>query len=143
MQLAPIRATRGPTAHDYHIVFQYINQVWEGWPNHLLSAFNRSQRVRRPADCVPRYMDWYKRVSWRILQNPSSHSNFTPLPEQTEPSSMVDYEQRNSDALFILDEVMEKGEDHWVEDPRGLYTHVNQVSHVLRGMSIADAQRTI
>eukprot|EP00268_Persea_americana_P048212 TRINITY_DN5071_c1_g1_i1.p1 TRINITY_DN5071_c1_g1~~TRINITY_DN5071_c1_g1_i1.p1 ORF type:complete len:110 (-),score=2.54 TRINITY_DN5071_c1_g1_i1:472-801(-) len=88
-------------------------------------------------------MDWYKRVSWRILQNPSSHSNFAPRPEQTQPSIMVDYEQCNSDALFILDEVMGRGEDHWVEDSQGLYTHVNQVSHVLRGMSIADAQRII
>ena len=141
--LAPIRATWGPIARDYHIEYQYINQVWEGCPNHLLSALNRSQPVRRPADCVPGYMDWYKRVSWRILQNPSSHSDFAPLPEQTEPSSMVDYEQRNSNALFILDEVMERGEDHWVENPWGLHTHINQVTHVLRGMSIADAQRII
>ena len=56
---------------------------------------------------------------------------------------MVDYEQRNSDALFILNEVMGRGEDHWVKNPRGLYTHLNQVAHVLRGMSIADAQRII
>ena len=41
---------------------------------------------------------------------------------------MVDYEQRNSDALFILDEVMGRGVDHWVEDPWGLYTHLNQVT---------------
>ena len=44
---------------------------------------------------------------------------------------MVDYEQRNSDALFILDEVMERDENHWIEDPRGLYTYLNQVTHVL------------
>ena len=83
LPLAPIHATRGPTASDYHITYQYINQVWEGWPNQLLSALNRSQPVRRPADCVPGYMNWYKRVSWRILQNPNFHSNFASRPEET------------------------------------------------------------
>ena len=43
------------------------------------------------------------------------------------------------DALIILDEVTKRGEDHWVEDPWGLYAHVNRVSHVLLGVSIADA----
>ena len=85
-------------------------------------------------------MNWYVRVSWRILQNPNFHSNFASNPEETQPSGMVDYEQHNSDALFILDEVMGRGEDHWVEDPRGLYTYVNQVSYVLREMSIANDQ---
>ena len=71
------------------------------------------------------------------------HSNFAPLSDEAQSSNAGDYRQRNSDALIILDEVMERGEDHWVEDPRGLYTHVDQVAHVLRGMSIVDAQRTI
>ena len=141
--LAPIRATRGPTARDYQIAYQYINQVWEGWANHLLSALNRSQPVRHPADCVPGYMSWYVRVSWRVLQNPNFHSGFAPRPEVHQPSGSgpIDHQQRISDALFILDDVTEKGEDHWADDPRGLYAHVNQVAHVLRGISIDDAQR--
>ena len=90
-------------------------------------------------------MNWYVRVSWRILQNPNFHSNFTPRPQVYQPSSsssgVIDYQQRNKDALMILNELTEKGEDHWAEDPRGLYTHVNQVATVLRGVSIEDAQR--
>lgn len=47
-----------------------------------------------------------------------------PFPEDPQSSSTVDYEQRNADALTILDTMTERGEDHWVEDLQGLYTHV-------------------
>ena len=38
--LIPIRATRGPTANAYHIAYQYFDQVWERWNDHLLSRLN-------------------------------------------------------------------------------------------------------
>ena len=102
--LAPIRATRGLIARNYHIAYQYINQIWEGWPNRLLFALNCSELVMRPADCVPGYMNWYVRVSWRILQHQNFHFNFASCPKETQPSGsdIVDYKQRNSDALSFL-----------------------------------------
>ena len=57
--LLPIRATRGLTVNAYHIAYQYFDQVWERWNDHLLFGLNRSTPVRRPSDCVPNYMDWY------------------------------------------------------------------------------------
>ena len=51
--------------------------------------------------------------------------------------------QRNVDALSILDRVVERGSEGWIEDPYSIYTAVEQAAHVLRGMSIEEVERTV
>ena len=51
--------------------------------------------------------------------------------------------QRNADALSILDSVVERGLEVWIEDPYGIYIAVEQAAHVLRGMSIEEVERTV
>ena len=90
--LLSIRATQGPPANAYHIAYQYFDQVWETWNDHLLFGLNRSTPVRRSSDCVPNYMDWYAQVSWKLLQNPNLQSNFRPHPQDAQSIANIDYE---------------------------------------------------
>ena len=53
------------------------------------------------------------------------------------------YLQCNVGALSIHDGVLERGTEGWIEDPHGLYTHVEQATHVMRGMFIEEVKRTI
>ncbi|XP_028108507.1 protein MAIN-LIKE 1-like [Camellia sinensis] len=40
--LDPVRAVRGVTAGRYKVMYQYLDQIWESWDNHVLSARRRS-----------------------------------------------------------------------------------------------------
>ncbi|XP_028107695.1 protein MAIN-LIKE 1-like [Camellia sinensis] len=56
MPLDPIRAIRGVTVGRYRMMYHYLDQIWESWENHVLSARRKSNPVRRPTNYVDGYM---------------------------------------------------------------------------------------
>lgn len=88
--LAPQRATRGATANQYRIAYNYLDQIWERWHNHVLSPIERGQSAAHPWDCAPNYMEWFLRVSHPIIQNPVHRSTFNPRVEESQGSSSID-----------------------------------------------------
>lgn len=81
--LDPVRAVRGVTAGRYRVIYQYLDQIWESWDNHVLSARRRSTPVRRPADCVDGYMQWYANITHLYIQNPTYWSGFDPRAQDS------------------------------------------------------------
>ncbi|KAL7160974.1 hypothetical protein ACSBR2_041591 [Camellia fascicularis] len=45
-----VHAVRGVTASRYRVMYQYLDQIWESWDNHVLSSRRRSTLVKHPAD---------------------------------------------------------------------------------------------
>ena len=88
--LAPQRATRGATANQYRIAYNYLDQIWERRHNHLLSLMERGQPAAHPWDCAPNYMEWFLRVSHPIIQNLVHRSTFNPRVEESQGSSSID-----------------------------------------------------
>ena len=67
--LSPMRAVRGSTANQYRVVYQYLDQMWERWQNHVLRDRGLPVTTTMP-DCDRGYMEWYRRISHPIIQNP-------------------------------------------------------------------------
>ena len=74
--LRPNKSKRGRTAQGYIVTFGYLAQLWDQAIDHLLQ--NRSCPITRPSDCVPGYLEWYRRVSHPIVQNPKRRSTHQP-----------------------------------------------------------------
>ena len=98
--LAPARASRGPTAGSYRIAYDFLDQIWEQWEDHVLSRGRRSHPVVRPSDCVPGYMAWYSRITHLVVHPPESRSS---IYHHARPED-VDFEEvrrRSADAISI------------------------------------------
>ncbi|KAL7177638.1 hypothetical protein ACSBR2_030908 [Camellia fascicularis] len=124
--LDPVRAIRGVTAGRY--------RIWESWDNHVLSARRRSIPVRRPADCVDGYMQWYTSITHLYIQNPTHRSGFDPRAQDSR--SDVQDAERIDDALRIVHPIIEAGHDGSVREPDRLYEAIERMSRVLQGQQI-------
>lgn len=87
--VALIRATRGATIAQYWIAYNYLDQIWERWHNHILSALQHSRPVLHPWDCIPNYMDWFVRMSHMIVQNLAHCSTYDPCVQDFQSTSSI------------------------------------------------------
>ncbi|KAL7165945.1 hypothetical protein ACSBR2_036753 [Camellia fascicularis] len=128
--LDPVRAVKGVTAGRYRVMYQYLDQIWESWDNHVLSTRRRSTLVRRPADCVDGYMQWYANITYLYIQNPTHRSDFDPCVQDSR--SDVQDAERIDHALRIAYPIIEAGHDASVREPDRLYEAMERMSRVLQ-----------
>ena len=74
LPLRPKNVRRGYTTNKYQVTYTWSDSFWERWKSHVLSWEERSVRVRYQWDTVEGCMDWYRRISHQIIQNPSNRS---------------------------------------------------------------------
>ncbi|XP_028071172.1 protein MAIN-LIKE 1-like [Camellia sinensis] len=135
--LDPVRAVRGVTAGRYRVMYQYLDQIWESWDNHVLSARRRSTPIRRPADSVDGYMQWYTTITHLHIQNPTHRSGFDTRAQDSR-SDMQDAE-RIDHALQIAHPIIEASHNASVREPDRLYQAIERMARVLQGQQIDEA----
>ncbi|XP_028119491.1 protein MAIN-LIKE 1-like [Camellia sinensis] len=135
--LSPVRATRGSKPRQYRIMYQYHDTIWAQWKNHVLSINAHSVPVQQwPSECVRRYREWYARVSHRVVQNPTHHSQFDPRVQRPENDVTMDPEWCN-DATFNVGAAIHRlGRDECVLHPDMLYETIGRMLQVLDGQSL-------
>ncbi|KAI7981430.1 hypothetical protein LOK49_Contig43G00002, partial [Camellia lanceoleosa] len=77
--LSPVRATR---------VCLYSSSVGIMYQYHAHSVLIQQQ----PFECVREYREWYARVSHRVVQKPTHHSQFDPCVQRPENDVTIDPE---------------------------------------------------
>ncbi|KAL7197562.1 hypothetical protein ACSBR2_020156 [Camellia fascicularis] len=110
-------------------MYQYLDQIWESWDNHVLFARRRSIPIRRPADCVDGYMQWYTSITNLYIQNPTHRSGFDPCAQDSR--SDVQDAERIDHALRIGHLIIEVGHDASVREPDRLYEAIERMTRVL------------
>ncbi|CAL5345779.1 unnamed protein product [Camellia sinensis] len=118
-------------------MYQYLDQIWESWDNHVLFARRRNTPVRRPADCVDGYMQWYTNITHLYIQNPTHRSGFDPRAQDSRFN--VQDAERIDHALRIVYPIIEAGHYASVREPDRLYEAIERMSHVLQGQQIDEA----
>ncbi|GMP91612.1 hypothetical protein CsSME_00042234 [Camellia sinensis var. sinensis] len=113
--LDPVRAVRGVTAGRYTVMYQYLDQIWESWDNHVLSARRRST-------------PWYTTITHLHIQNPTHRSGFNPRAQDSR-FDMQDAE-RIDHALQIAHPIIEAGHDA---------SAIERMTRVLQGQQIDEA----
>ncbi|CAL5343126.1 unnamed protein product [Camellia sinensis] len=135
--LDPFRAVRGVTTDRYKVMYQYLDQIWESWDNHVLSARKRSTPVRCPANCVDGYIQWYANITHLYIQNTTHRSGFDPRAHDSRFD--VQDAERIDHALWIAHPIIEAGHDASVRELDRLYEAIERMSRVLQGQQIDEA----
>ena len=69
-----LKESRGKSAKGYKIKYDIDSWIQKNWHDHLLAGRSRSKPVKEPWDCTIDYMDWFKKVTHPIVQNPKNSS---------------------------------------------------------------------
>ena len=69
---APIAAEKAKRLdRSYVVKYNYTTTLFEQWESHLLAPHYRGMLLNPDdPDCEPDYMEWYKKVSHPLIQNP-------------------------------------------------------------------------
>ena len=104
---SPIRAIRGATAGQYRVVYQYLDQMWERWQNHVLRDRSIPVTPNQP-DFMRDYMDWYRRISHLTIQHPDHRATYGEQ-QTTIPHTVGDiYLVRDTNTLILIFEIKHK-----------------------------------
>ncbi|KAF9610543.1 hypothetical protein IFM89_023208 [Coptis chinensis] len=64
----------------YNVNHHTFSRLWTSGNNHVLSKFERDERVVASSDCVNRYIDWFNNISHPCMRNPKHFSQVHRLP---------------------------------------------------------------
>ncbi|KAF9587001.1 hypothetical protein IFM89_039780 [Coptis chinensis] len=64
----------------YNVSHYTFSRLWTSGDNHVLSKFERGERVVASSDCDNRYIDWFNNISHPRMQNPKYFSQVHRLP---------------------------------------------------------------
>lgn len=90
--LIPNEVRRGNTSQKYKLAFHVLGGYFQYWRTHVLSAEVRGGTANPAWECSPDYMDWYRKFSHPIVQNPknvSSAAGTTSTQTGPQPWDMI------------------------------------------------------
>ena len=83
---AHVRASQRATAARYRVSYQFLDQFWITWGDHLLSPEYCESRATHVWDCAPDYLQWFRRISHVRVQNLDRHSHYDPHQGANDPT---------------------------------------------------------
>ncbi|KAK9169113.1 hypothetical protein Syun_001253 [Stephania yunnanensis] len=72
----PLEAHRGPSANKYSVKYEFQQDNWERWRNHLLAPEVRGDKAEFEFFVTPDYLPWFLKVSHPVITNPSYEDEY-------------------------------------------------------------------
>ncbi|KAK1307577.1 hypothetical protein QJS10_CPA09g00802 [Acorus calamus] len=96
-----VRRSRNVTG--YRVDYSGSVEQLEQWVDSVLSVATRGNRVFRPWDMTPEYLEWFESVSHRIVQNPQNRKLAQTGPPSDGPYIMSYLEPYMDQSITLLD----------------------------------------
>ncbi|KAF9590348.1 hypothetical protein IFM89_033874 [Coptis chinensis] len=106
----------------YNVSHYTFSRLWTSGDNHVLSKFERGERVVASSDCVNRYIDWFNNISHPCMQNPKYFSQVHRLPP-------VNWELIVTEATRLLKESLDIG---GTQDVHGMLAREKMIYNILQ-----------
>ncbi|KAF9622419.1 hypothetical protein IFM89_031222 [Coptis chinensis] len=106
----------------YNVSHYTFSRLWTSGDNHVLSKFERGERVVASSDCVNRYIDWFNNISHPRMQNPKYFSQVHRLPP-------VNWELIVTEATRLLKESLDIG---GTQDVHGMLAREKMIYNILQ-----------
>ncbi|KAF9619993.1 hypothetical protein IFM89_010609 [Coptis chinensis] len=110
----------------YNVNHYTFSRLWMSGNNHVLSKFERGERVVASSDCVNRYIDWFNNISHPHMRNPKHFSQVHRLPP-------VNWELIVTEATRLLKESLDIG---GTQDVHGMLAREKMIYNILQFQQI-------
>ncbi|KAF9597611.1 hypothetical protein IFM89_020090 [Coptis chinensis] len=110
----------------YNVNHYTFSRLWTSGNNHVLSKFERGERVVASSDCVNRYIDWFNNISHPRMRNLKHFSQVHRLPP-------VNWELIVTEATRLLKESLDIG---GTQDVHGMLAREKMIYNILQFQQI-------
>ncbi|KAF9624138.1 hypothetical protein IFM89_008076 [Coptis chinensis] len=120
----PIQPKYGSKKTDvrYNVNHFTFSRLWTSGDNHVLSKFERGERVMASSDCINRYIDWFNNISHHRIRNPKHFSQVHRL-------SPVNWELIVTEATKLFKESLDIG---GTQDVHGMLAREKMIYNILQ-----------
>ncbi|KAF9603373.1 hypothetical protein IFM89_035618 [Coptis chinensis] len=106
----------------YNVSHYTFSRLWTSGDNHVLSEFERGERVMASSDCVNRYIDWFNNISHPRMRNPKHFSQAHRLPP-------INWELIVTEAIRLLNKSLDIG---GTQDVHGMLAREKMIYNILQ-----------